>query len=527
MTRSMTRRTFLRLTSAASAGAVVGLGPQAKAAAPKRVVILGAGLAGLSAAYELLKRDPRLEVTILEARTRVGGRVHTVRTHNDDGRTPFENGQYAEAGAHRIPDTHDRTLGYVSEFGLPLVQYTEAIGDGVKGQTVFVLKGERFFYDGAAWPAFLDFTAEERATAFFPQDVKYEYQWVTGAPPPTGTNHLGNPTVPAPVAPGCGAAAWPYGDGIRETLDEWNRLTLAEFLASRGASEDWIRLYTAENGTEIHSTTALAWLVQSALDANWDATYTLDGGLGQIPASLAKAVVDRGGTILFQSPVTAIQQTRRGVQVRYRDAPGAPRILAADRAICTIPFPVLRDRVDLSRAGLAADKLFWIERLQMMPAGRVSLQTRSRFWQAEGIEGLKLAGTDTNLERVWNSSNTQPGATGMIHTYLQHENALAMGAVRPRNRLAYVQDHMAKLIFPDIAGEWNGLGYTKLWHEDPWAGGAWLSPKPNQFIQGFHVWGRPEGRIHFAGEHTSLYAGWMQGAIESGQRAACEVAEAL
>lgn len=529
MATSMNRRVFLRLASAASAGALVGLGRPARAARrpQKRVVVLGAGLAGLSAAYELLTMEPRLEVRILEARDRVGGRVHTVRTHNDDGQTVFEDGQYGEAGAHRIPETHDRTLGYVAQFGLKLVEYTKAIGKGVNGHTVYVLKGQRFSYDGVAWPDFLNFTDEERATAFFPQDIKYEYQWVTGPRPPKGTNHLGNPTVPIPTPPTCAAADWPYGDGIKETLDEWNLLTLAEFLSSRGATDDWIRLYTAENGTEIFSTTALAWLVQSALDWDWGTTYTLDGGLDQIPKALAGAVVERGGVIRYKSAVTAIEPTATGVRVGFTDGAGIARVLEADRVVCTIPFPVLRDSVDLTRAGLAADKLHWIQTLQMMPAGRVYLQTHSRFWQADEIEGLKLAGTDTNLERVWNSSNTQPGTAGMIHTYVQHENAVALAGVPESDRLGYVRDQMSPLIFPQIATEWNGLGFAKLWQEDPWARGAWLSPKVNQFIQGFHVWGRAEGRIHFAGEHTSLYAGWMQGAIESGQRAACEVAEAI
>lgn len=79
----------------------------------------------------------------------------------------------------------------------------------------------------------------------------------------------------------------------------------------------------------------------------------------------------------------------------------------------------------------------------------------------------------------------------------------------------------------DSAAGWNGQAASKLWHRDPWVYGAWSSPRPGDLVRGFAVWGRAEGRIHFAGEHTSLYSGWMQGALESAQRAAAEAGAAL
>jgi monoamine oxidase len=102
----MDRRTFLQ--SALAVPAFMGARVQP---AGRRVVILGAGLAGLSAAYELDRAG--YDVTVLEARTRPGGRVHTLRE-------PFSDGLYAEAGAARIQDSHAFTLRYVKEFGLSL-----------------------------------------------------------------------------------------------------------------------------------------------------------------------------------------------------------------------------------------------------------------------------------------------------------------------------------------------------------------------------------------------------------------------
>ena len=286
-------------------------------------------------------------------------------------------------------------------------------------------------------------------------------------------------------------------------------------------------LYMADNGTEVTKLAALNWLAQSALDWDWGTTYYLDGGLDQIPTRLAQEVAGSGTAILERHELKALRQSSSGVSIDYLDAAGVARTLTADEVVCSVPFPVLRQRVDLSDAGLASDKLYWIQMLQMTPAARISLQVGQRFWRDEGVEGLKLAGTDTPMERVWHSTNTQPGTAGIMQVYLQNENALGAPA---SDTLTWMRDGIAPLIFPQVADSvagWNGKGVAKLWHLDPWAGGAWAAPSRNEVLQGFHVWGRAEGRVHFAGEHTSLYSGWMQGAIESGQRAAAEVASRL
>src|SRR5437667_1412141 len=109
---SITRRSFLKQSTIAVAGASLARLPIITATvAPKKILIIGAGMAGLSAGYELSQAGH--DVTILEARMRPGGRVHTLRE-------PFSDGLYAEAGAARIPDDHDLTLKYVKLFEVPL-----------------------------------------------------------------------------------------------------------------------------------------------------------------------------------------------------------------------------------------------------------------------------------------------------------------------------------------------------------------------------------------------------------------------
>jgi monoamine oxidase len=137
----MRRRDFLKQTTALAAAALCAPSPTTSAfgqrslerrGAPKKVIIIGAGLAGLSAAYELSQAGH--DVTVLEARTRPGGRVHTLRD-------PFPDGLYAEAGAARIPDHHHFTLKYAELFGLTLEPFeppdsrlpsTMCVGEGLR-----------------------------------------------------------------------------------------------------------------------------------------------------------------------------------------------------------------------------------------------------------------------------------------------------------------------------------------------------------------------------------------------------------
>src|SRR3954452_23381209 len=165
----MNRREFLQLAVVAAIGtyaqqsealrfdALTRRGPA------KRIVILGAGLAGLAAAEELINAGHT--VTILEARTRPGGRVYTLRK-------PFRDGLYAEAGAGRIPSTHALTLKYVKRFGLQLDPFWPESGSNVflwRGKRQLVPVGKDANLDGLA----LNFTPDERRAGFAGLEDKY------------------------------------------------------------------------------------------------------------------------------------------------------------------------------------------------------------------------------------------------------------------------------------------------------------------------------------------------------------------
>lgn len=441
------------------------------------VVVLGGGLSGLSAAWELQKAGK--SVVVLEAQDHVGGRVRT----DHDG---WDNGQYFEMGAVRIPDVHNYTLEYVEALGLDLAEFSS-------GEPLYYLKGNRFIYqDGDAWPL-PNGTPEEQANG---PDMWGTY--VAGH-----FDAFGNPrdgTFPQP-----------------DTIASYDNMSWTQFLASVGATEDWLALYTAGEGSEVSKIGAIAWMAAEVADQDWDATFHVVGGNDLIPKGVASQL---GDAVKLGRVITKIEHTDTGVLITV-DNNGTPEVYSGDHCVCALPYTILRN-IPVSPA-FSEQKTKCINELFMMNSSRGFYQTRSRFWQEEDIGGVKIAKTDTKAERLWDISNVQEGATGMVMAYTQNENANALQAVAEGDRKAYL-DAEIKKFFPQIEDE--TLHFKSWsWGDDPWVKGAWCDILPGQAWM-LAVVGAAEGRIHFAGEHTSIWAGWMQGAIESGKRTAQEILNA-
>ena len=446
--------------------------------AGKRVLVLGAGVAGLTAAYELQKSG--YQVTLLEGRDRIGGRVWSVR----EG---FEDGMFAEIGAVRIASTHARLLDYLDELGLEKQEFPS-------GDSLFYIGGERFMKrEGEPWP--IAGLADNEKTA--------------------GLGDLWGSYIQSNFAE---FGDLSQGKFTADQVAQFDQLTWAEYLQQQGASEAFLPLYAADNGTEVFAIGALAWMMAEVIDKEWDQTYHIRGGNDMLPKRLAEEVgMDN---ILLGHKVVRIEPGPDSVTVIATDPDGKDASFTVDRVVCTLPFPMLRD-VDISPA-FPQDKTDTIAGLKLMNAGRGYVQTRTRFWKDEGIGGLKIALTDTPIERLWDLSEVQnPGSEkGMFVSYTMSKNADAYCGQTQDQREAYTLDHIEKF-FPQVKAEKLHF-YHHCWKDDPWARGAWTDYLPGQWWM-FAVARRPEGRVHFAGEHTSAWAGWMEGAIDSGQRVAAEI----
>lgn len=450
---------------------------------PKKVIIMGAGLAGLSAAYELTQAGH--DVTILEARTRPGGRVHTLRD-------PFADGLYAEAGATRIPNHHHFTLKYVNLFGLTLDPF-----EPVDLSSVYYVRGKRFLVrrgQKVEWP--YDLTAEERMLGLNGLQKKYTQVLL---------DKLGDVSDPN----------WPSHDVLKK-YDHMNR---SDFWRSRGASPEAIALLSLggiDDRADARST--LLMFRNQALNRNLTHHYKIRGGNDLLPKAFALRLSEK---IQYGMPVIRIEQSTEAVKAVFAIG-GTYQTLTGDRLICAIPFSVQKD-VEVAPA-FSVEKQRAIEQLPYLSASKICLQSKSRFWVTESQSGF--ATTDLPVRAVYDMTYKQQGTRGILQAFPISVHSRRITAMTEHERINLALEQV-EMIYPGMRKHFEG-GVAKCWDEDQWAHGASAYYKPGQFSSLLPHVARPEGRIHFAGEHTSVWIdGWMQGALESGNRVAHEVNNAV
>jgi monoamine oxidase len=427
----------------------------------KRILIAGAGLAGLSAAYELVQAGH--QVTVFDARDRPGGRVLTLRDN-------FADGQYAEAGAETFGETHDFVQRYVQAFQLETIP---AWNYGRLTSSVF--------REGRRSP-----TSSVLSRKYIAPAVK----------------EIGDPLGPG----------WPSS----ELLRQFDRISMTELLRSRGATPEEIALLKItysdswDNGTSPDS--ALCLLRDEAI-ARKGASFRIRGGNDQLPKAMAQRL---GARVHYRATLERIEQNNKHVTLTVQTS-GRRNRISGDYLICTIPFTVLRS---IEAPAFSEGKQRAIRELSYNSVTRVYAQSPTRSWVAEGLSGY--AATDLPIGTVWDCTEGQPGARGILECYTSGERARLLASLSEPQRVRAVVENLQK-VFP-------GVSYEKTvsisWDADPLVKGAFAWFKRDQMATLLPHIARPEGRVFFAGEHTSPWFGWMQGALESGNRAAREVNEA-
>jgi monoamine oxidase len=486
MSRRINRRQFIREVSLGAAA--LALAPRITRAErrggirlmsePQTVVILGGGLAGLAAGFELKRAGH--SVTILEARKFPGGRVQTIRD--------FANGQYAEAGASAFPQSHEFTYGYATDFGLPLRPASSFGLDAMAN-----IRGNRFRISSSGPTDIpLQLTAKERAQGLFGIISLYLSSYMS---------EVGNPRK----------ANWPPDE--LKTIDA---VSLKQLLSSLGASDGAIDIIAASQlgllGFGLDSFSAMDGVVTEAI-ASDPVFYEIADGNDQLAYALKQKVKKQ---FRKASVVKRIEQNQNGVTVTYTNSDGVQTI-SADRVICTLPFPILKDIQVFP--SFPEDKRRAINELKLTPVTRTYLQFSTRVWETAGFNGYGL--TDLPIQNIYSPTVTQEGKPGILASYAGGQRALDLSAMSESDRQSFVLRQMGN-VFDGLNNRYLG-GASQIWHDDPWARGAFAYFEPGQMATLLPIAQRPEGRIHFAGEHTSAWHGWMNGALESGNRAAAEV----
>lgn len=430
----------------------------------RTVIVVGAGLAGLTAARELERLGAR--VMVIEARDRVGGRVQTVRGI-------FESGQHGEAGADIIEGEQTLVLELAKELGLEAQRILRAgftyYGPDASGRN-------RVWKGPGIW--------EEIARRLAPEIESYKaagQRWDSG--------------VAAALGP--------------VSVSQWLRVQQADVSFDIGVRA--MRGFFLADPEEL----SLLPMVDQFADGGTPGEgkiYRIPGGNDRLPQKMADRL---RAPILLRALVTHVTQTSAGVTVRTREG-GSHHDFTADYAVLAVPAPTLRKIRFAPR--LPGGQRKAVEDLQYGPATRVLLQFERPFWR-QG-QRHRAFGTALPIGAVWDASEHQRGRQGMLMLLAGGRASIECREILRREGPDGIVRRLRWLGKP---APLQAIWHTS-WEDDPLAGGGYAVFTPG-FDPALRDWlRRPAGRVMFAGEHTSAeWEGYMNGAIESGRRAAAEI----
>jgi monoamine oxidase len=482
----------LALPGPAAAGSARGPG-RVRAAAPARrdpavprIAVVGAGLAGLTCAYELAKHG--LPATVYEANPhRLGGRCWTSRGWAD--------GQTAEHGGEFIDSVHRSIRQLVAEVGLELDDLSHLPGGRPRPR-------DRYFLDGARRGASEVYHGYHRLRQVADRDARR-----------------------------IGSFAYDRAGRAAHELDEQ---TAAEWLhAAVGETHPLLVAETAqymaeEYGLDPRHLSALNMVLEFAGGGlPSDERFHVRGGNDQVVSRVVARLPE--GTVVQDARLTSL---RRRADGRYRLGFHSAPAQWADVVVLAAPFAALR-QADLGGAGLSRRKLDCIEHLGMGTNAKVMIQL-DRHVTRYGRPGRSRWSGEYYGRRVdtWASTLAEPGRSSVLTVYsggragASYDVASAHGPA-PDHVVAHTLARIAHGV-PHLAAGYAGRAWVDAWVDDPYTHGSYAAFRPGQFTRWWGFVGKPEHHVHVAGEHTSRRAlGFLEGAVSTGQRAAREVRASL
>jgi monoamine oxidase len=492
--REVSRRDAVRTAGLLAAGGVVAAAatrPAPARAAEPDVAVVGAGLAGLRAAHWLWKVKG-IPSTVHEGSTRLGGRCWTLRDHFP--------GYVVEHGGALINTDHTAVRNLARSLGLTL--------DTVHGGS-YAGWVDKYWVDGANYPY-------DAANADWGQVWLAVKNALKAAPYPQTYD------------------SWtPAGRALDDlTVDQWLAANVPGGLGSRFAKLMQSNA-VAEYGLDPAQQSALnfiyllGWNGQNSLSPinGGDEKYSVRGGNDQLVSRMVAELPP--GAVQTGHRLTAVRALADG-RVRLAFATGGADLeVTARRVVLALPFTMLRD-VDLSQAGLRPVTRQAVAELGLGANAKLHLGVRRRPWVEQGYGGAVY----TNVEGFqcgWDDTADQPLPGGVLNLF-PGGSQVSSGWTGPAFGVpttTQVQSYLAQVepIFPGTTAAYTGVAYRDFWHANPWSRGAYTAQRPGQYTRVFGAGSTPEGSIHFAGEHTSTeFYGFLNGAVESGERAAKAVA---
>uniref|UniRef100_A0A8C4T9V3 Amine oxidase n=1 Tax=Erpetoichthys calabaricus TaxID=27687 RepID=A0A8C4T9V3_ERPCA len=452
-----------------------------KTSKPKKIIIVGGGIAGLTAAQ--LLEEAGHEITIFEASDRIGGRVYTYREKN--------NTWYAELGAMRIPTFHKILLTFIEKLHLTLNSFIEK--------------------DINSWYYINGILKRTRVVDIDPDVLNY-----------TVYHHEKGKTVEQLY----NAALAPVKDYLKKTgyncskvMEKYDSYTVKEYFLQVGRlSQGAVQMIgdmLDDTGFFYNAFTENLRLLSDLNDQN--RYYEIRGGMD----NLVKAIYQKlNSTVYLNSRVTKIMQNQCGVTVSYNNqkTPADDLSFSADYVLLTATAKaslLLNYEPALSRKKMQALRL-----VHYSGSTKIFLSFKCRFWEKQGIFGGKSI-TDLPSRFIFYPSHSFEGTNGgvLLASYTYGEDSDFFNGLNEKECMKVALRDLAKIHGEHIYSLWDG-GVVKKWGRDPFSLGAFSILNPYQLNEYYKDLFAKEERIHFAGEHTALPHGWIETSMKSAIRAA-------
>lgn len=441
-----------------------------------RVIVVGAGLAGLSAAEFLLGGGA--DVTLIEAEQRFGGRARTVRA-------PYVGGQYAESGAEWIDSIHWRMLNLLQRFGI------ETLGEGMPWTTI-----RRWVYWKGLRHAGNDI--EKLEPNVFAAIERYEEACEVPA------LLMDDPSRPQ-LHPN---AAFLDSRSLADLIRESDLGPVGQLFARRNAQ--------GEFASEPEKVSALFVAQQRAFEFSEVerqgiklVSHRVSGGVSQVVQALGVELSQHSCLDLKMGcALTSVEQTTDGVIVQGVGADG-PFEVIADQVVLACSLVPLRRVEFRSEISVAMREAMW--GLGYGAITKTAIQFANREWDTGH------GSTDSLSQRLYDPSVDQDGESGIVMAYCGGDGGRQLASNSESDRIELITKDMRTV--HQMSSASTGA-FSRAWTNETNFGGAYATYEPGQVTRFWDVLRQPWGRIHLAGEHIATCTGYMEGAVESGRHVA-------
>jgi monoamine oxidase len=490
------RRAFSKALGVAALAAsmpISSLNALTPVAHKSQIAIVGAGLGGLTTAYRLMQSG--LSPVLFEASTRLGGRVHTRYRFTSDNQFSELGGEFVDTDQHEIRDL-------CKELGVGLTKLTDEEASDL------------FHFDGVFYTEHDLEIAKQRGNFselahMIAKDAKQLYD-------------------------GNGA--------FTEYAKSLDQLSLKSYLARAKNTKPWVIkmievAYTGEFGLEVSEQSCLNLIdmmgpdagMPSSLFGDSDEAWRIEGGSQRIIDALAQAV-KATVPLYLGTQLVGISHDPNGKFSLTFSVQGKLQTSTFDYVVLALPFTILRQIKTVRTLNLTQEKQDAIEHLGYGTNAKVIFEMQDRNWSKSPNlpEGIQPSGTfysDLIFQNIWDSSRKQPGEHGILTAFLGGDSGLRY----PADLINRITANL-KIMLPDIDTQFTGNQASFFWAKHRFSQGSYTCCKTGQYtsLLPYTAMAELDGTLYFAGEHTSQdFQGFMNGAVESGNRVARELLKKL